>query len=96
MFASKVGELIRSVSGDDRMAEFVEPLKQVSEALQTATAIVAERGMQDPEEAAAVASNYLNVFGYCALAFVWTHQARAALEGTRLFTRPSSRPRVTS
>ena len=85
LFAAKVGELIRSSSEDDRMAEFIEPLKQVSEALQSATMTVAQRGMQDPEEAAAVASNYLNVFGYCALAFIWTHQARASIDGTSAF-----------
>jgi len=48
---------------------------------------LAAKGMKDPEEAGAAASNYLNVFGLTALAFVWVVMARAAIDQTTRFER---------
>ena len=35
--------------------------------------------MQDPEVAGAIASNYLNLFAYTALAYIWSVSAAASL-----------------
>ena len=85
VFAGRVGELIRAGKEDPRMAEFVEPLKEVSKVLNGVTMQLAERGMQDREVVAAVASNYLNLFGYCAMAFSWARQAQVSLDGGTAF-----------
>ena len=80
VFSARVTDLIRTASEDPNMDEFIQPLKEVSKALTGATMALAERGMQDMEEAAAVASNYLNLFGYCAMAYSWARQAQASMD----------------
>ena len=64
---------------DPRMAEFVEPLAKAFGRLQRATAAIAERGLADPEEAAAAAADYLRLFALTALAWMWALMAQAAL-----------------
>ena len=85
VFSTKVTDLIRSAAQDPLMEEFVQPLKAVSKALTATTMALAERGMQDQEEAAAVASNYLNLFGYCAMAYVWARQAQVSVGESSAF-----------
>ena len=41
---------------------------------------LAKEARQDPELIGAVASEYLNVFGFAMFAFSWAHQCAAALE----------------
>ena len=78
-FAAEVTALIRDCADDERLAEFVAPLKQASKKLTELTMALGQRAMADPEEAGAAASNYLNVFALTALAFTWVHQAKAAI-----------------
>ena len=85
VFSARVTDLIRSAADDPLMDEFVEPLKAVSKTLSATTMALAERGMQDMEEAAAVASNYLNLFAYCAMAYSWARQAQASINETSPF-----------
>jgi alkylation response protein AidB-like acyl-CoA dehydrogenase len=65
---------------DERMAEFVLPLSKAFGRLQQATAEVARRGMGDPFEAGAAATEYLRLFALTALAYVWARMAEAALD----------------
>ena len=58
----------------------VLPLSKAFGRLQQATAEVARRGMGDPFEAGAAASDYLRLFGLTALAYVWARMAEAALD----------------
>lgn len=61
------------------LAEFTQPLAKALGRLQQATAGIARRGLADPEDAAAVASDYLRLFGLVALAWMWARMARAAV-----------------
>jgi hypothetical protein len=65
---------------EPRMAEFTGPLAGASDLLTSLTMSLAQKGMADPEEAGAVASNYLNVFALTTLGFIWCKQAYAALD----------------
>jgi alkylation response protein AidB-like acyl-CoA dehydrogenase len=65
---------------DERLSEFVLPLSKAFGRLQQATAQVAQRGMADPFEAGAAATEYLKLFGLTALAYVWARMAEAALD----------------
>jgi butyryl-CoA dehydrogenase len=47
--------------------------------LQQCTAEIARRGMANPFEAGAAATDYLKLFALTALAFVWARAAEAAL-----------------
>ena len=48
--------------------------------LQAATLAVAQRGLGDPEEAGAAASDYLKMFGLVAVGFMWCRMAKLASE----------------
>ena len=79
-FFHPVLAFIEAKGEDERMAEFVLPLSKAFGRLQQATAEVARRGMGDPFEAGAAATEYLRLFGLTALAFVWARMAEAALD----------------
>ena len=81
-FADEVGAEMKVWAGDERMAEFTAPLAAASDLLTSLTMTLAQKGMADPEEAGAVASNYLNVFALTTLAFIWCKQVHAALDRT--------------
>lgn len=54
------------------------PLAKAYGRLQQATLLVARQGLADPEAAAAAASDYLQLFGYVALGWMWLRMARVA------------------
>ncbi len=70
---------IEARSEDPAMEEFVLPLSKAFGRLQQATAEVARRGLGDPFEAGAAATDYLRHFGLTALAYVWARMAEVAL-----------------
>jgi hypothetical protein len=61
------------------LQEFVVPLAKAFGKLQQATLLVAQRGLADPDEAGAAASDYLKLFALTALAFMWAKLAKASL-----------------
>ena len=74
-FASNITKFIQANKDNKEMEDFIEPLKDASKKLNEATMGLSMRGMQDPEEAGAVASNYLNLFALTALAWMWGEMA---------------------
>lgn len=70
---------VEARSEDERLGEFVLPLAKAFGRLQQATAELARRGLSDPYEAGAGATDYLKLFGLTALAYVWTRMAEIAL-----------------
>jgi alkylation response protein AidB-like acyl-CoA dehydrogenase len=71
---------IEAKGEDERMADFILPLSKAFGRLQQATAELARRGMADPFEAGAGATDYLRLFGLTALAHVWARMVEVALE----------------
>lgn len=63
---------------DDSLAELAGPLAKAFGKLQQATALIAQKGMKDPEEAGAAATDYLRLFGLVALGWMWLRMAKAA------------------
>jgi hypothetical protein len=61
------------------LQEFVLPLAKAFGKLQQATLLVAQRGLADPDEAGAAASDYLKLFALTALAYMWALMAKASL-----------------
>src|SRR3546814_14803363 len=61
------------------LAEFVAPLAKSLSRLQQSTLWIAQQGLKDPEEAGAAAADYLNLFAYTALAYLWARIAEASL-----------------
>ncbi|WP_454916717.1 acyl-CoA dehydrogenase C-terminal domain-containing protein [Xanthobacter sediminis] len=65
---------------DENLGPLVAPLGKAFGALQLATAHVAEKGLKDPEEAGAAATDYLRLFGLVALGYMWARMAEVAFE----------------
>ena len=55
------------------------PLAKALGKLQQATLAIAQKGLGDPEEAAAVATDYLKMFGLVAVGYMWAMMAEKAL-----------------
>ena len=70
---------IEAHADDPALAEFVQPLAKAFTRLQQCTAALARRGLADPTEAAAGATDYLRLFGLTALAWVWARAAEVSL-----------------
>lgn len=79
-FGAEVGALLASVKGDERFDEFAKATKHGFDTLTKLSMHLAMNGPKDPEMIAAVASEYLNVFGHVTFAFSWLSQAKAAFE----------------
>ncbi len=63
---------------NEDLAAFVQPVAKAFAKLQQATAVIASKGLKDPEEAAAAATDYLRLFGLVALGWMWIMMAKAA------------------
>ncbi len=61
------------------LQEFVMPVMKAFGRLQQVTALVAQKGMADPDEAGAAASEYLRAFGLVAMGYLWARIAEIAL-----------------
>lgn len=56
---------------DESIQEFMGPLAKSFGRLQQATAIIAQRGFVNPNEAGAASYDYLRLFAYVAIAYLW-------------------------
>jgi hypothetical protein len=74
-FFHPVSEFIATNSSHPLLAEMIKGFGKAFGALQLATAEVAGKGMADPEEAGAAATEYLRLFGLVALGFMWARTA---------------------
>ncbi|TWA66795.1 alkylation response protein AidB-like acyl-CoA dehydrogenase [Azospirillum baldaniorum] len=77
-FFHPVGAEIEADMENEGLAEFVLPLAKAFAKLQQATAIIAQKGLKDPEEAGAAATDYLRLFGLVALGWMWLRMVKAA------------------
>jgi alkylation response protein AidB-like acyl-CoA dehydrogenase len=62
------------------MAEFTKPLYNNLKLLQQASLWLGQKGLSNPNDAAAGAMEYLRMFALVVFAFIWAKQARIALE----------------
>ncbi len=79
-FFHPVQEFIEAESMNDKMSEFVFPLAKAFAKLQQSTAMIAQKGLKDPNEAGAASSDYLRQFALVALAYMWCRMVKAAQE----------------
>jgi alkylation response protein AidB-like acyl-CoA dehydrogenase len=79
-FFHPVQELLEAEAGNPQLEEFVVPVAKAFDRLQRATAWLAQEGLKNPDQAGAAASDYLHLFGYTALGYLWARMAKVALE----------------
>ena len=71
-------EFVEANRADPALAGIVGPFEKALGALQGATLAIARRGLGDPEEAGAAASDYLKLFGLVAVGYMWCRMAKLA------------------
>ena len=78
-FLGIIGAFIQENRASPDMGEFTAPLGEVVGELQQVTGTLGQRAAQNPDEAAAVAGEYLKLLALIALAFMWARMAKIAL-----------------
>lgn len=63
---------------DESLQEFIFPLAKAFAKLQQSTAIIAQKGLENPDEAGAASVDYLRQFALVALAYMWCLIVQAA------------------
>ena len=79
-FFAELDDFIGEAEGDEDMAPFIASLETSKAQLQEATTWLMENGMKSFDNAGAASSDYLQLFGLTALAFMWAKMAKIALE----------------
>jgi alkylation response protein AidB-like acyl-CoA dehydrogenase len=79
-FFHPVAAFIEENRNHPMLGKMVQGYERAFGALQLATAHIATKGMSDPEEAGAAASEYLRLFGLVALGYVWARAAKLSME----------------
>ena len=78
-FFHPVSEYIAAQAAVPEMTPYIGPLAKAFGRLQTASATVAQRGLANPDEAGAAATDYLRLFGLTALGYLWARMAETAM-----------------
>jgi len=79
-FFHPVQQFIEDNQANSEMGEFIFPLAKSFAKLQQATAMIAQKGMKNPDEAGAASTDYMRQFALVALAFMWARMAKISLE----------------
>lgn len=79
-FFHPVGKFIEDNQNDEKLQEFIFPLAKSFAKLQQATALIAQKGLKDPNEAGAASSDYLRMFALVAIGYMWCRMAKTANE----------------
>ena len=79
-FFHPVQEFITAEMENDEMEEFIMPLAKNFGRLQQVTAWLAEQGMKNPDEAGAASVEYLRMFGFVSMGYMWAQMAKIGLE----------------
>ena len=79
-FFAEIDDFIGSNDGDKDLADFLSRLSDAKTQLQEATTWLMENGMKNFDNAGAASSDYLELFGLTAFAFMWAKMAKVALE----------------
>ena len=78
VFIDEVNGYIEQIQAEN-MREFIEPLKAAIEDLADLTRDLLTKSQSNVNELGASANDYLHVFGYTAMAFVWAKMAETSL-----------------
>lgn len=77
-FFHPVQDFINENQTNSNLSDFIFPLAKAFMKLQQSTAMVAQKGLANPDEAGAASSDYLRQFALVAMAYMWCKMALAA------------------
>ena len=78
-FGAPLRHFVEAHEGDERLAEFVEPLAASFDLLEDATRTIRDRAGAHPEEAGAAAVDYMRLFALTAVGFLFARAADVSL-----------------
>ncbi|MBL4942370.1 MAG: acyl-CoA dehydrogenase, partial [Colwellia sp.] len=79
VFTDEVNAYIEANKKDVAMAEFITPLNEAVHDLTELTADLLTKSQANINELGASANDYLHVFGYTAMAYIWARMAQVSL-----------------
>jgi acyl-CoA dehydrogenase len=79
-FFGEVMGYCKDHGGDEAMKPFVAPLSNALGHLQQATTWLMQNAMAKPDNAGAAATDYLQLFGFVTLGYMWARMAKVALD----------------
>ena len=74
---TEVGAYCKEHGGDEAMKAYIAPLSNGLGHLQQATTWLMQNAMMKPDNAGAAATDYLQLFGFVALGYMWAKMAKA-------------------
>jgi alkylation response protein AidB-like acyl-CoA dehydrogenase len=79
-FFSELGGYCKEHGGDEAMKPFIVPLSTALGHLQQATTWLMQNAMAKPDNAGAAATDYLQLFGFVTLGYMWARMAKVVLD----------------
>ena len=79
-FFHPVEEFIQKNSANKELEFYILGLAKAFGRLQQATAIIAQKGLSNRDELGSAASEYLSLFGYVAIAYMWAKTSKVCIE----------------
>jgi len=79
-FFTEVGTFAKEHGGDEAMKPFIAPLSNGLGHLQQATTWLMQNAMMKPDNAGAAATDYLQLFGFVSLGYMWAKMAKVTLD----------------
>ena len=73
-------DFIEDNKEDDNLKEFIEPFAKALKGLQKTSMYMAQRGLSNPYEIGAAATDYLRQFGLVAMGYMWLLMLKVAFE----------------
>ena len=78
-FGKLIVKLVQEEAGNEKMAEFIEPIAKLGEQMTKFTTEIGMKGFQNPDEVGAAAVDYLRVAGHMVFGYFWARMAQVAL-----------------
>src|SRR5579871_5116742 len=79
-FFAEVNAFAKEHGGDEAMKPFITPVSTALGHLQQATMWLMQNAMAKPDNAGAAATDYMHLFGYTVLGYMWARMAKVALD----------------
>jgi acyl-CoA dehydrogenase len=79
-FFAEVGAFAKEHGADEAMKPYVTPVSTALGHLQQATMWLMQNAMAKPDNAGAAATDYMHLFGYAVLGYMWAKMAKVALD----------------
>jgi hypothetical protein len=77
-FFAEIDAFVAEIEGDEALKLYADGLRAAKAQLQEATFWLMQNGLQNPENAGAASTDYLQLFGLTTLAYMWALMAQAA------------------